>query len=94
MRKAKVPQRSETTKPQKIEDSDSDSQKLKSCRKTERKKEETPVKKPSKNIKVEVIDSDSGEKKPRKQEADDTPVKKMDDVKPKIKKEKMELKCK
>ena len=46
------------------------------------------MKKPSKNIKVEVIDSDSGEKKPRKQEADDTPVKKIDDLKPKIKKEK------
>ena len=88
--RAKVPQRSEhePTKPQKIEDSDSDSQKLKLCRKTERKKEETPMKMPSKNIKVEIIDSDSGEKKPRKQEADDTPVKKIDDVKPKIKKEK------
>ena len=44
--------------------------------------------KPSKNITVEVIDSDSGEKKPIKQEADDTPVKKIDDVKSKIKKEK------
>ena len=43
--RAKVPQRSECTKPQKIEDSDSDSQKLKSLRKTGRKKEETPVKK-------------------------------------------------
>ena len=86
--RAKVPQRSECTKPQKIGDPDSDSQKLKLRRKTGRKKEETPMKKPSENIKVEVIDSDSGEKKPRKQEADDTPVKKIDDVKPKIKKEK------
>ena len=86
--RAKVPQISEHTKPQKIEDSDSDSQKLKSRRKTERKKEETSVKKPSKNIKVEVIDSDSGEKKQRKQEADDRPVKKINDVKSKIKKEK------
>ena len=79
--RTKVLQRSEHTKPQKIEDSDSDSQTLKSCRKT-------PVNKPSKNIKVEVIDSDSGEKKPIKKEADDTPVKKINDVKPKIKKEK------
>ena len=36
--------------------------------------------KPSKNIKVEVFDSDSGEKKPIKKEADDTPVEKIDDV--------------
>ena len=79
--RTKVPRWSERTKPQKIEDSDSDSQKLKSRRKT-------PVNKPSKNIKVEVIDSDSGEKKPIKKEADDTPVKKIDDVKPKIKKDK------
>ena len=53
--RTKVLWRSECTKPQKIEDSDSDSQKLKSRRKTS-------VNKPSKNIKVEVIDSDSGEK--------------------------------
>ena len=46
------------------------------------------MKKPSKDIKVEVIDSDSGEKKTIKKEADDTPVKKIDDVKPKIKKKK------
>ena len=72
--KEKVPRRSERTKQQKIEETDSDSQKLKS-----RRKKETPMKKPSKNIKVEVIDSDSGEKKRRKQE---------DDVKNKIKKEK------
>ena len=42
--KAKVPQRSECTKPQKIEDSDSDSQKLKSHRKTEEKKKKHPWK--------------------------------------------------